>query len=320
MVNALMEGLNGTNIRASGALAQLMDSVEEYFGSQGQEGQNSNNETTEESKTKEQLREELARTKEQLSAEMSRYKDFNRRLDELGSEAQTLKDQLRDSHAHVRSLHQDKQRLEKQVVTMRARASDTHQPSASLAAPEANGNGWLATAASIASAAGAAVNGVASGAAAGGSGGAGLRELKLARSKSTPNTHTKRSSSLIRPQTGTALVSEHDELLVELAQAKTAEVIARAEAEEYKQKLESFKKAHGIPAGENPPAAASTAASAAATAAMGMFGRLTTAVSEASAKNTVSAPPASAASAPAAAAGTTPAPATNSAGFWGWRR
>ncbi|KAK6828644.1 hypothetical protein PG987_011985 [Apiospora arundinis] len=253
-------------------LSKLIDGVQERMTeSEGSNSQTSGNET------RAQLRDELARAKEHLMNEVAKSQDLNRRIDEIGQETQNLKDQLRDSHTHARSLHQDKQRLEKQVHTMRmTRSSADPQPAAG---PEAGG--WLASAASLAA-------GV-TGAAAPSNGG--LRELKLGRSKSTPNSQgslSNRSSSLVRTQTEPIGQphGEHDALLLELVQAKTAEAVARQEADENKQKLESFKKAYGIPAGETPPA---TTASAAATAAMGMFGRLTGAAAEANGSGTKSA-------------------------------
>ncbi|KAK8105955.1 GTPase-activating protein GYP5 [Apiospora kogelbergensis] len=218
---------------ASIDLSKLIDGVQERMAeSDGSNSQTSGNET------RAQLRDELARAKEHLMNEVAKSQDLNRRIDEVGQETQNLKDQLRDSHTHARSLHQDKQRLEKQVHTMRmSRSSADPQPAAG---PEAGG--WLASAANLAA-------GV-TGASAPSNGG--LRELKLGRSKSTPTSHgslSNRSSSLVRTQTEPIgqPPSEHEALLLELVQAKTAEAVARQEADEHKQKLESFKKAYGIP-------------------------------------------------------------------------
>ncbi|KAL7628943.1 hypothetical protein AAE478_000460 [Parahypoxylon ruwenzoriense] len=243
--------------------------------------------------TKSQLRDELTRTKEHLRIEMSKTQDFNRRIDDVGQEANTLREQLRESHAHVRILHQDKQRLERQVHSMRVRASaetpgSTQEP-----------GGWFSSATSLAA-----------GSSSGGTN-SGLRELKLVRSKSTPNTQSAfghRGSSLVRTQTEPVTSSEHDALVLELVQAKTAEAIARQEADEYKQKLENLRKAYGL-APLEPPATTVTSA------AMGMIGRLTTSISEASggAKNAGSASaPTSTSNAGGSAGG--------GGGFWGWRR
>lgn len=267
--------------------------------------------------TKQQLRDELARAKEQLSNEMAKTQDCQRRIYEMEQEVSSMKDQLKESHAHVRNMHQEKQRLERQMHGLKARASDT--PSSGQ-----DSGGWFSQAAGGLGMGGGTTPSPATG---------GLRELKLGRSKSTPSqappsfgrrtssiTINKRESkeSLIAP---TAPVSEHDALLLELAQAKTAEAMARQEAEEAKQKLETLRKAFGLALGDTPPAAAPTtanAASGAASAAMGMFGRLTGATA---ATNTASTGPTAAPEAGARAQ--TTGAATNSgtgAGFWGWRR
>ncbi|KAK8051336.1 GTPase activating protein [Apiospora rasikravindrae] len=288
------------NDDASIDLSKLIDGVQERIAeNEGSNNQASGNET------RAQLRDELARAKELLMNEVAKSQDLNRRIDEVGQEAQSLKDQLRDSHTRARSLHQDKQRLEKQVHTMRVSRSSADVQSGA----GADAGGWLASAANLA----AGVTGTTAPA------NGGLRELKLGRSKSTPTSQgnlANRSSSLVRTQTepiGQTPHNEHDALLLELVQAKTAEAVARQEADEYKQKLENFKKAYGIGPAETPGAA-----SAAATAAMGMFGRLTGAAPEGNGPGTKSAgltPPAAAPSSTAAQ------PAANSGGgFWGWRR
>ncbi|KAI1478456.1 rab-GTPase-TBC domain-containing protein [Daldinia eschscholtzii] len=261
-------------------LSQLLEAVEGRFCVE--EGREQSESSV---LTKSQLREELARAKENLKIEMSKSIDFNRRIDELGQEANTLREQLRESHAHVRNLHQDKQRLEKQVHTMRVRASSETGGSES--------GGWFSSGGNL-TANSATYNGA----------NRGLRELKLGRSKSTPNTQSafgQRTGSLVRTQTEPVATSEHDALVLELVQAKTAEAVARQEADEYKQKLESLRKAYGLgPADASNPTVATTA--------MGMIGRFTATVSEAGNGSAKSTP------------ATTPAPSTNSGGFWGWRR
>ncbi|KAI1394062.1 rab-GTPase-TBC domain-containing protein [Hypoxylon trugodes] len=235
--------------------------------------------------TKAQLRDELSRTKEHLRIEMSKSLDFNRRIDDLGQEANTLREQLRESHAHVRNLHQDKQRLERQVHTMRVRAS-AETPGST---PEPGG--WFSSGPNLT--------------ATGGGAGSGLRELKLGRSKSTPNTQSAfahRNSSLVRTQTEPITSSEHDALVLELVQAKTAEAVARQEADEYKQKLENLRKTYGLAPVETPTNTVTSTA-------MGMIGRFTSSVSEAG-NGTKNAAPA------AASTASTP----NAGSFWGWRR
>ncbi|KAI1823606.1 rab-GTPase-TBC domain-containing protein [Xylaria intraflava] len=234
--------------------------------------------------TKEQLRDELARTKEHLAIEMSKSQECNRRIDELGHEANGLREQLRESHAHVRNLHQDKQRLEKHIHSFRVRAS-AESPGATLDA-----GGWFSTTSLSTSGASTAGNN------------GGLRELKLGRSKSTPNTQAsfvQRSSSL-RSQNEPGPSNDYDSLVADLVQAKTAEAVARQEADEYKQKLESLRKACGIAPGElsNMSMAGMT----------GLF-----ALSRTETNSSVK-------SAPTTTTSTSGSSNTGSGGFWGWRR
>lgn len=251
--------------------------------------------------TKSQLRDELARAKEQLSHELAKTQEANQRVRDMEQEVATTKDQLRESHAHVRNLHTEKQRLEKQIHGLRTRASDTPNSGA-------DSGGWF-------SAATGAIGAVAAVPAPGG----GLRELKLGRSKSTPSqvpSYGRRASSTrdsVVPPAATAPApdDQYDALLLELAQAKTAEAIARQEAEEAKQKLETLRKAFGLALGETPPATQNSAASA-ASAAMGMFGRLTGSTGGPSASE----PPAKAPAPPS----TNVTPASGAGSFWGWRK
>jgi hypothetical protein len=148
----------------------------------------------------------------------------------------------------------------------------------------------------------------------------------------TPTNYGNRASSMMSHESvavgsapvgpSAATAGEYDALLLELAQAKTAEAIAKQEAEEAKQKLETLRKAFGLALGESNSvnqatvaATAASGASAAASAAMGMIGRLT----GSTAAPTILEGPARATTAPAPAS----VPAGNSAGaggFWGWRR
>ncbi|KAK3997389.1 rab GTPase-activating protein 1-like protein [Cladorrhinum sp. PSN332] len=265
--------------------------------------------------TKLQLRDELARAKEQLSQEMAKSLDFNRKIHDLEQEMNSTKEQLRDSHTHVRTLHQEKQRLEKQIHGMRIRASDTP-------APSGESGTWFPATGTAGST--------------GGAGAGGLRELKLGRSRSTPShppaNFNRRSSSAMQKRSPSRdsgssssgpqhAISENDTLLLELAQAKTAEAVARQEAEEVKQKLEQLRKAFGLAPGETPSAAnglkrsnttsekSSSGTATAASAAMGMFGRLTGSPAQ------LSESPAKAATPPAVSTNT-----SNGGGFWGWKR
>jgi len=231
--------------------------------------------------TKSQLRDELTRTREHLNIELSKSQEYNRRIDELNQETNGLRDQLRESHAHVRVLHQDKQRLEKQIHSLRVRAS-AETPSTTL-----DTGGWFSSTSMTTSAASSTGNN------------GGLRELKLGRSKSTPNTQAafaQRSASLARTQDEASPLNDYDTLVADLVQAKTAEAIARQEADEYKQKLESLRKAYGLAPGDTPGS--------------GMMGLFTLSRTETSS---------SAKSAPTAISAATSSN-TGSGGFWGWRR
>jgi hypothetical protein len=268
-------------------LSVLLDAVEMRFTEPAVRRRSST------SQTKSQLRDELARTKEQLSQERAKSRHFDRKLQEMEQEMVSLREQLRESHTHVRNVHQEKQRLEKQIHVMRIRASDTP--------PSAEQTEWFPKP----------------------PGATGLRELKLGRSMSTPSQaplpYNKRISSATMQKRASreALAatsgpsSEQDALVLELVQAKTAEAVARQEAEEMKQKLEQLRKAFGLALGDTPPASQNSSAAtgtSAAAAAMGMFGRLTGSTA-----------PVPASDSPAKAS-TAPANNASSGGFWGWRR
>jgi hypothetical protein len=295
---------NSDEKQSEADLSQLLDVVEQRFGLGNDRHRSSM------LQSKSQLREDLAQAKDKLASSMSQSQEYSRRIYDLDQEVSTLKDQLRESHTHVRSLHQDKQRLEKQIHGMRVRASAASE--ASNPSNRDTDGDW-----------GSRTNSTSAG---------GLRELKLGRSKSTPSQQggfSKRTSSLPRPPghesttltvstaAAVAPTSELEALLLELVQAKTAEAIAKQEAEEAKQKLETLRKAYGLAPGDVPPAtgtgaassaaaAAASTANAAATAAMGVFGRLTASVSETGNKTT-------------AVPGSTAA--STAGGFWGgWRR
>jgi predicted nucleic acid-binding Zn-ribbon protein len=254
--------------------------------------------------TKSQLRDDLARAKEQLTQERAKSKDLDRKMQEMEQETSSMREQLRESHAHVRNVHQEKQRLERQIHGMRIRASDTPASTADKA-------DWFPQ--------------VPAGA---GTAATGLRELKLGRSRSTPSqapsmySNGKRASSIMTLQkigsneslatthsSAAPPISEHDALLLELVQAKTAEAVARQELEEVKQRFEQLRKSVGLGPGETPPVMQGGNGGGA----MGMFGRLTGASSPA--------PSGSGARAESPARVASPTPAASGTGFWGgWRR
>ncbi|KAL7796519.1 rab-GTPase-TBC domain-containing protein [Trichoderma ceciliae] len=248
------------------ALSELLDRVESRFGSQGDSSSssssdsNSSNSNSSNSNSninkgkpqspatgpRSQLQVELDQAKDQLASAMSQNQDFNRRIHDLDQEMSSLKEQLRESHGHVRTLHQEKQRLEKQIQVLRARPISGDP----LGCRDSGGD-WTSKT----------------------GGGGGLREFKLGRSKSVAAqgaTYNRRKSSLLQnndlvppppasmPTTplvsndGRSSANDLDTLLLELAQAKTAQAIAKQEAEEAKQKLEALKKACGLVPGDSP--------------------------------------------------------------------
>lgn len=283
-------------------LSELLDNLEDRFGNDPNKRRSSI------TQTKTQMRDDVTRAKEHLRIEMTRTQDANRRVLDLEEEIKTMKEQLRESHAHVRNLHTDKQRLEKQIHSMRVRASDS--------TGNDGGNSWLSRTPSTKST------------------NAGLREFKLNRSKSTPSqiSINKRTSSLLMidpkepmpPPPTSAPTSmptpapqqpppadDNEALLLELVQAKTAQAVAKQEAEEAKQKLEQLRKQMGLPPGDQPLQAQPPSGSV-----MGMFRSFSSPAAEAPVAAEKTAAPMAATPAPAAA----PAANSGGGGFWGWGR
>ncbi|KAG6035545.1 hypothetical protein E4U41_006037 [Claviceps citrina] len=261
-------------------LSELLDRVEKRFAVQDKKRRSSI------AQSKSQLRDELLNSKEQLAVAVSHSQELSRRIHEMDQEISALKEQLRERHGHVKSLHQDKQRLEKQIHGMKVRISSSSASELNNRDSETDWAGKGRT--------------------------GGLRELKLGRSKSTPSQapgYEKRMSSLpqslvLAPEGSSEAAStpsEHEALLLELAQAKTAEAIAKQEAEEAKQKLEALRKARGLSSSEPPGSVAAPNP----LGAMAVFSRLTGQATTPSADQ--------AAKSSAANAGT-------SVNFWGWRK
>ncbi|QUC16944.1 uncharacterized protein UV8b_01185 [Ustilaginoidea virens] len=265
-------------------LSELLDGVERRFAVEKRKHRSSL------IQSKAQVRDELLKTKDQLATAVSHSQELSRRIHDMDQDLSSLREQLRERHVYVRSLHQDNQRLEKQLHVTRARVSsssvwEAHNQDADV--------DW----------AGKGKNG-------------GLRELKLGRRNSTP-THgpvcSTRVSSLPHIQDsplgktleGPTCPLDHEALLLELVQAKTAEATAKQEAEEAKQKLEALRRAHAPLLSENHGSCGASNS----LGAMGVLGRLTGHATTASTDGNLK-PFAS------AAAGASP----NTGGFWGWRR
>ncbi|EHK43052.1 hypothetical protein TRIATDRAFT_247188 [Trichoderma atroviride IMI 206040] len=217
-------------------LSELLDRVESRFGSgtEGDDGDKSKSPPSA-SGTNSEMQAELQQAKDQLASAMSQNQNFSRQIHDLDQEMSSLKEQIRESHSHVRTLHQDKQRLEKQIQALRARPASSDPGLGSLD----SGTEWTPKPP------------------------AGLREFKLGRSKSMASqgsTYDRRKSSVMQSNDlvpplpasmpPTPLASNEskssqndlDTLLMELAQAKTVQAIAKQEAEEAKQQLEAMKK------------------------------------------------------------------------------
>jgi hypothetical protein len=219
---------------SSDNLSHLLDIVEEKFSAPVDRRRSSM------IQSKSQLRDELARTKEQLIIEVSKSQEFGRRISDHQQEIQNLKDQVKEGHLHIRTAHAEKQRLERTIHELKSKKSAATTPDGSN-----NDSEWPQRT----------------------SGHGGLRELRLGRANSnrspTP-VFNKRTSSLINtkenesqsqsPSPASSTVSasptkqdvDMDTLVLELVQAKTAEAIAKQEAEEAKSKLESLRKVLGM--------------------------------------------------------------------------
>lgn len=169
-------------------LTELLEIVESRFASKRNSGSGNDDERPRSfaKQSKKQLQEELVHTKDQLTSAMSQCQDFSRRLHDLDQEVSTLKEELRESHNHIRTLHQDKQRMEKNMQSIRTRASSG-----------ADGGGreierdWTGKGAPP-----------------------GLREFKLGRSRSTPSKNS--DFEMTRPavlERGRTLVPSSDSTL-----------------------------------------------------------------------------------------------------------
>ena len=217
-------------------LSRLLDVVEERFAPV-------DNRRSSMLQTKSQLRDELARSKEQLIIEISRAQDFSRQLSEQKQEINNLRDEVKEGHAHIRNAHTEKQRHEKQIHDLRAQKSTATTPDGS----RDGDSEWPSRPSSH----------------------VGLRELKLGRTNSNRSqapTFNKRTSSLnaavivARESEASSPTStppdikqdaDVDALVLELVQAKTAEAVAKQEAEEAKSKLESLRKMLGMAPGDS---------------------------------------------------------------------
>lgn len=284
--------------------------------------------------TKEQLHEDLVRVREQLSNEQAKTQECNRRIHDMEQEVANMKEQLRETHAHVRNMHAEKQRLERQIHGMRVRASD--------ATPSSEGGDWFGRSSiSGSSAPGGGLRELKLVRSKSSPAPPPMYPTKRSSSMMTTSTlvsastHRQSTSTHRREasnattisaissnsppapapvslaaaspaNTGQAPTSENDALLLELVQAKTAEAMAKQEAEEAKQQLERMRKALGLTPGEMPSVNSQSAHNSMA----GMFGRLTgpsTPDGGPGLQKVVTSPP-----------GTSAGNTASGASFWGW--
>ncbi|KAK2795135.1 hypothetical protein FQN51_000554 [Onygenales sp. PD_10] len=167
--------------------------------------------------TKHQLREDLAVWKEKHDDEASKNHELGRRLEQQQREYFQAKDQLKEARSRLQDSHSDKQRLERTIRELRQRkGSRADSPTPTSAGSDDRGS-------------------------------SGLRELKLGRTGSTTSTFSKRTSSLgaqaLLSTEGS--VGPDESIIMELANAKTSEAIARQELEEVKAKLDSLRRLMG---------------------------------------------------------------------------
>ncbi|KAI5848888.1 rab-GTPase-TBC domain-containing protein [Tricharina praecox] len=170
-----------------------------------------------------QLSRELQQVREQLSREMIKSRNLANRLAEQDADVVRLKSQLLDTRGKWQDIQKENQQLQKSLSDMRQRRGSEDCPTSPGDSKSSGG------------------------------GGGGLRELRLGRSNSgskkspmPPPIFNKRSSSLgmqsILAQSENHAPPPEDALLLELVAAKTAEAVAKQEAEEAKAKLEALRK------------------------------------------------------------------------------
>ncbi|TGZ78131.1 hypothetical protein EX30DRAFT_167557 [Ascodesmis nigricans] len=190
------------------------------------------------------LTEELSHTKELLDRETSKTKSLTSKLSDADAEISRLKSQLLDARTRCTETQKENQNLQKSISELKNTQSGgprfhrrgTSTDSNSPKSPES-----MTSPSPFSSARPAA---------------SGLRELRLGRTATSPTavplrspTFSKRTSSLgmhaILTSTADQAPAPEEQLLMELVASKTAEAVARQEAEEAKQKLETLRKVLG---------------------------------------------------------------------------
>lgn len=199
--------------------------------------------------TKQLLRDSLSRTKEQLTSETTRAQALARELDDRNAELQIARDGLKDTRNRLADSYNQNQRMEKTVNELRQNARKASAAASWTSADDTSPNTTPTLSRSTTS------ESVTSG----------LRELRLGRTASQKSTRehppsitfNKRSSSLaMQPvlANDNNAPAENEQLLLELVNAKTAEAVARQEADEMRAKFEALKRSIN-----SQPAASATA-------------------------------------------------------------
>ncbi|KAJ4332607.1 hypothetical protein N0V87_008232 [Didymella glomerata] len=199
--------------------------------------------------TKQLLRDNLSRTKEQLISETTRAQALARELDDRHAELQIARDAVKDTRNRLADSYNQNQRLEKTVNELRQNARKASAAASWTSADDTSPNTTPTLSRSTTS------ESVTSG----------LRELRLGRTASQKSTRehppsitfNKRSSSLaMQPvlANDNNAPAENEQLLLELVNAKTAEAVARQEADEMRARFEALKRSIN-----SQPAASATA-------------------------------------------------------------
>jgi hypothetical protein len=165
--------------------------------------------------------------KERHEAEAQKCRELMRQLDEREAEYNSVKEDLREARTRIQDSHREKQRLERTISDLKSRNSSVPDSPADVYTPVDEFPDFKLPAPK-----------------------SGLRELRLGRPEqparsSSIGPFSKRSSSL---NTQAVLATENhelvsnDALLIELANAKTAEAVARQELDETRGKLDALRK------------------------------------------------------------------------------
>ncbi|KAK5204703.1 hypothetical protein LTR41_009559 [Exophiala xenobiotica] len=177
--------------------------------------------------SKHQLRDSVTEWKERHEAEAQKCRELMRQLDEREAEYNSVKEDLREARTRIQDSHREKQRLERTISDLKSRNSSVPDSPADVYTPVDEFPDFKLPAPK-----------------------SGLRELRLGRPEqpsrsSSIGPFSKRSSSL---NTQAVLATENhelvsnDALLIELANAKTAEAVARQELDETRGKLDALRK------------------------------------------------------------------------------